>query len=109
MPADQHAREAAEELLTSGLDGLKVERLVLTTHDGRDRGGWCEGALRDQIKPFIDAAVAEERAKDREVMETLERALRHNHKSDQECVHKSTLAIWANWLRIRLEENNGTP
>lgn len=43
-----------EDLFTNGF-GQKAERLVLTSVDGRDLGGWCRGAMRDRILDGLNA------------------------------------------------------
>lgn len=50
-----NAEEVARRLFVSGLDQQQVERLVLTTKDGQDRGGWCLSAVRDRIADAIRA------------------------------------------------------
>lgn len=49
------AREAVEYLFVNGA-GSKAERLVLTSKDGRDLGGWGKPAVLDRIALAIDAA-----------------------------------------------------
>lgn len=44
----QIAERIVKELFING-QGSKADRLVLTTSDGRDLGGWCERAVVDVI------------------------------------------------------------
>ena len=38
-----------DELFVNGM-GREADRLVLTTKEGGDLGGWCKGAVRDRIQ-----------------------------------------------------------
>lgn len=42
------ADKAAKDLFTNG-NGDKADRLVLTSKNGRDLGGWCETVVSDHI------------------------------------------------------------
>lgn len=48
------AAEIAADLFVNGA-GQHADRLVLVAVDGRDLGGWCEGAARDRIADRIRA------------------------------------------------------
>jgi hypothetical protein len=48
------ANAIIERLFTNGA-GAKARRLVIELHNGRDGGGWCEPAARDQIIEAIRA------------------------------------------------------
>ena len=61
MTDEALAEEIIKRLFTNGA-GQKARRLVLELDDGREGGGWCATAARDQIvealrrsrpKPFV--------------------------------------------------------
>lgn len=58
--AIEAAKALTSRLFTSAV-GLKIARLVLTTEDGRDCGGWCEGAIVDRAAEALDAFAARAR------------------------------------------------
>jgi hypothetical protein len=43
------AEEVLDRLFTNGF-GEQAERLVLTSRDGRNLGGWCRGSVRDHLE-----------------------------------------------------------
>jgi len=51
--AEALAKRIAEELFVNGF-GDKAYRLVLTSRDGRDLGGWGEGPLTDRIAGLLN-------------------------------------------------------
>lgn len=50
------ASRIADDLLTNGA-GERGDRLVITSSEGKDLGGWCWSAVRDRIRSAIDAAM----------------------------------------------------
>jgi len=49
----QTAQWIAESLFVNG-QGEQADRLVLTSADGKDLGGWCRRAVVDQIMKTLD-------------------------------------------------------
>lgn len=46
------AQLIADRLFTNGV-GKRADRLVLTSKDGKDLGGWCEQAVVDEIEKAL--------------------------------------------------------
>lgn len=55
MRADNHmiASLVADRLFENGFKQC-AERLVLTSKGGKDLGGWCKGAVLDQVEDVLD-------------------------------------------------------
>ena len=53
---------AVDELFRNGA-GQEAERLVLTTREGRDLGGWCKSVIRDKITGLIAELKQKEQSK----------------------------------------------
>jgi hypothetical protein len=51
------ATECVNQLFING-QGQRAERLVLTSQDGRDLGGWGRGPVIDHVVEAIEAAEA---------------------------------------------------
>lgn len=54
---EQQLQALVDELFTNG-DGTQAHRLVLTSMDGRDLGGWCRQAVVDRIRAAVRAGAA---------------------------------------------------
>ena len=50
MTAEQ-AKRVADKLFVNG-QGQEAQRLVLTSSDGKDLGGWCKQAIIDQLTTY---------------------------------------------------------
>lgn len=48
-----HAIEVTLDYLFSNWNGDKAHRLVLTSSDGRDLGGWGRAAVREQLQKLL--------------------------------------------------------
>lgn len=62
QPLPSEVDDFVATLFVSG-SGAVASRLVLTSNDGRDLGGWCREAVRDRVLEWLATRVRESHAK----------------------------------------------
>lgn len=83
MKPRERAEAVVAELFVNGV-GQEAERLVLTSKDGKDLGGWFTKSVADRIGKAIIVAIEEEReACARVVEEEYRRSLLRNDPNPQ--------------------------